>query len=154
VGRCPCPTLLWSVPHCSCCWMPSPLQAHWGRWCHTHLLWLAPVELSSGQPLLQAFPAPRLLGGGHHSCLLWLTCLFTVHMRECPSSTLLSLGRPTLFVMCLFFFQLLVYYSVFGFFFPFFLGMGQSVQGAMLIFSGRTVCHLLAHLVICFSQAG
>jgi hypothetical protein len=46
VGRCPSPTLRWSVPHDSCCYKPSPLQAHWGRW--------------------------------HHSCLLWLACLFTV----------------------------------------------------------------------------
>jgi hypothetical protein len=41
-----------------------------------------------------------------------------------------ELGRSTLFAMCLFFFQLLVYYSVW-FLFP--LGGGRSVQGAMLI---------------------
>jgi hypothetical protein len=39
--RCSYPTLLWSVPHCSHCWMPSPLEAHWGRWRHTLLLWPA-----------------------------------------------------------------------------------------------------------------
>jgi hypothetical protein len=69
------------VCHFSCCWMPSPLQAHWGRWCHT--------------------------------CLLWPVCFFTVHVSECPSPTLWSSGHPTLFI-----FQLLVYYSVFFFFFP------------------------------------
>jgi hypothetical protein len=37
VGRCPYPTLLWSVPHFSHCYQPSPLQAHWGRWCYSCL---------------------------------------------------------------------------------------------------------------------
>jgi hypothetical protein len=64
------PTLWCSVP----C-LPL-LQAHWGRWRHTHLLQLAclfrvrvgkcpsptPVELSTWQPLFQGFPAPRFLG--------------------------------------------------------------------------------------------
>jgi hypothetical protein len=53
-------------------------------------------------------------------------------------------------------FQFLVYYS--GFFFPFFQGGDQSVQGAMLAYprgsSGNTACHLFAHLLVCFSQAG
>jgi hypothetical protein len=35
---------------------------------------------------------------------------------------------------------------------------GQSVQGAMLVYSknscGVTACHLLAHLLVCISQAG
>jgi hypothetical protein len=41
VVRCPSPNLQWSVPHFSRCWTPSPLQAHWGRWRHTCLLWPA-----------------------------------------------------------------------------------------------------------------
>jgi hypothetical protein len=56
-------TLMWSVSHFCHCWMPSPLQAHWGRWCHTCLLWPAclctvhvgmchnPTLLSSGHPV-------------------------------------------------------------------------------------------------------
>jgi hypothetical protein len=41
VGMCLSPTLLWSMPHFSHCYKPSPLQAHWGRWCHSHLFWPA-----------------------------------------------------------------------------------------------------------------
>jgi hypothetical protein len=41
VELCPSPTLQWSMPHFSHCWMPSSLQAHWGKWCHTCLLWPA-----------------------------------------------------------------------------------------------------------------
>jgi hypothetical protein len=44
-------------------------------------------------------------GKWHHSCLLQPACLFTVRLRECPSPTLQSLGCPTLFVMCPFFFN-------------------------------------------------
>jgi hypothetical protein len=29
------------MPHFSRCWRPSPLQAHWGSWLHSHLLWPA-----------------------------------------------------------------------------------------------------------------
>jgi hypothetical protein len=32
------PTVQWSMPHFSCCYKPCPLQAHWERWLHTHLL--------------------------------------------------------------------------------------------------------------------
>jgi hypothetical protein len=31
-------TLLWNMPNFHHCWKPSPLQAHWGRWCHTSLV--------------------------------------------------------------------------------------------------------------------
>jgi hypothetical protein len=34
VVKCPSPTLQWSMPHFSCCWKPSLLQAHWGRCAH------------------------------------------------------------------------------------------------------------------------
>jgi hypothetical protein len=40
-AECSSPTFWWSVPHFSRFYKPSPLQAHWGRWCHTHLLWSA-----------------------------------------------------------------------------------------------------------------
>jgi hypothetical protein len=40
-GEVPHPPLWWSMPHFSLCYKPSPLQAHWGRWCHTCLLWRA-----------------------------------------------------------------------------------------------------------------
>jgi hypothetical protein len=115
--RCPSPTLQWSVPHFSCHWKPSPLQVYWGRWHHSCLLRLAclftvcarvPIpptllELSTRQPLLEAFPSPRLLGRCCHSCLLWPASLFTVHLRECPSPTLQSSVFLALFATCLFF---------------------------------------------------
>jgi hypothetical protein len=50
-------------------------------------------------------------------------------------------------------FQFLVYYSDF-----FFVGGGQSVQGAMLIYPRGScwsiACRLFAHLLVCISQAG
>jgi hypothetical protein len=62
--------------------------------------------------------------------------------------------HPLCNVLCLFF--LLLLFIQFGFFFSFSLGGGQSVQGAMLIWTrvvcGSTMCHL-AHLVVCFSRA-
>jgi hypothetical protein len=109
-----------------------------------------PVELSSWQLLLQAFPSPRLLGGCRCFCLLWPACLFTVRVEGGPPHSP-ELGRPAIF------FKRLGYYSVcfFLFFFP--LGGHQSVQGARLIWPrvvcGSTVC-CLAHLLVCFSQAG
>jgi hypothetical protein len=41
VEKCSSPNLRWSVPHSTHHWKPSPLQAHWGRWWHSCLLWLA-----------------------------------------------------------------------------------------------------------------
>jgi hypothetical protein len=81
------------------------------------------VERATLQPLLQAFTSPSILGkvAPHPPSLA--ICLFTVHLRDCPTPTLWGSGRPTLFATCPFFFfftQLLVYYSVrfFLFFFP------------------------------------
>jgi hypothetical protein len=71
-------------------------------------------------------------------------------VRDCPSPTLQSSGSPTLFVACLFFFQLLVYYSVF---FPFFPGWGSFCPGGYADLSqGVLRSCLFAHLVV--SQAG
>jgi hypothetical protein len=111
----------------------------------------APVALSTRQPQLQAFPSPRLLGGCHHACLLWLACLFTVCLRDCTSPTLRGSGHPALFAKCLFFYSAAcLLFSVFFLFVP--LGGGQSVQGVMLIWPkvvcGSTTCSL-AHLVVC-----
>jgi hypothetical protein len=95
VGRCLSPTLQWSVPHFSHCCRPSPLQAHWGRWHHTHLLWSA--------------------------------CLFTVRVWSAlPQSPELRAPCPLCYVS--FFFQLLVYYSIWFslFFFP---GWGSVCPG-------------------------
>jgi hypothetical protein len=71
-----------------------------------------PVELSSWQPLLQAFLCPRLLGGCHHTCLLWPACLFTVHLRDCPSPTLWS-WRTLPSLLCVFFLAACLLFSLF-----------------------------------------
>jgi hypothetical protein len=81
--------LRWHFPHDSLSYKPSPLQAHWGKW--------------------------------NHSCLLWLACLFTVHLKDCPSPTLWGSGCPALFATCLFiylFFSSCLLFSLF--FSPFF----------------------------------
>jgi hypothetical protein len=137
----PLPHSLWSVPHFSCYWTPSPLQAHWGRGCHTHLL-LRLIYSSCGVVSLPPFsgafhrtatvtrfPHSKVAGHGCHSCLLWPPCLFSVHAREFSSPSLQSSGCPALVVRCLFFSAA----CLFSFFFLFSLGGGQSVQGAMLI---------------------
>jgi hypothetical protein len=107
------------------------------------------VELSTWQPLLQAFPIPRLVGRGCHFCLLWPACLFTGLVRECLSPSLLSSGHPALFVLCLFF---LAAYLLFSFL-KFFPWVGVSVsRGLHWFVPGGTMCHLFGRLVV--SQAG
>jgi hypothetical protein len=73
-----------------------------------------PVERATRQPLLQAFPTSRLLGKCRYS---WPP---PAGLFIYSSGALWSSGCPALFATCLFFFQLLVYYSVcfFLFFFP------------------------------------
>jgi hypothetical protein len=158
MGRCSSPILQLSVPYFSQCWIPSPLQAHWGRWHHTHLLRLAClfiVHVGSASPTsggaflmianVASFPCSKVAGWGLQ-LLPSLACLFTVCLREYPSPPLWSSGHPALFAMCLFcFFQLLIYYSVF---FLFSLGKGQSVQGAMLI------CPRKYHVLLICSPGG
>jgi hypothetical protein len=69
----------------------------------------SPVELSSQQPLLQAFPAPRLLGGGCHSCLLWPAYLFTVHVRSAPPPlSRAQCALPSLLLVFFFFSSLFI----------------------------------------------
>jgi hypothetical protein len=157
MGRCLSPTLLWSVPPFSHCWTPSPLQSHWGRWYHTHLSGLlvylhfmwgvplppSPVEPSTRQPLLLAFPTP--------GCWVWaqllpsLAGLFIYSLcGECPCPTLWSSGCPTLFATCLFFSAACLLFS----FFHFSHGGGQSVQGAMLI------CSIEYHMPLICSPGG
>jgi hypothetical protein len=129
---CSSPTLWWSVPHFSCCYKLSPLQAHSGRWCHTRLLRLAflftvrmrecpvpptLVEFSTRQPLLQAVPSPRLLGGGCPSCLLWPACLFTVRVGRAPPPLSRAQCTPPSLLHVFFFFNcLFIIQSIFSFF--------------------------------------
>jgi hypothetical protein len=105
-------------------------------------------------PLLQAFTL--LVPGWVPPLLLPSPAGLFIYnsMRDFFSPPLRQSGCPALFAMCFFFFfQLLVYYSVC--FFP--MGGSQSVQGAMLIWPrfvcGSNTC-CLAHMVVCFSQAG
>jgi hypothetical protein len=73
---------------------------------------------------------------------------------DCPFPSFGSQGTPPFLLYVLFI--VVVYYSVW-FFSLFSLGVGRSVQGAMLIWPkvvfGSTMC-CLAHLVVCSSQAG
>jgi hypothetical protein len=136
-------TLPWRVPHFCHCWTPSPLQAHWGRWRHTHLLWLACLftvcmKEHLFSPSGGAFHTTATVTSFPHSKVAGWTppllpsqaCLFIIHVKECPSLSLQSSGHPTLFVACVFFFSC---FFIIQFFFLFSLGWGQSVQGAMLI---------------------
>jgi hypothetical protein len=118
-----------------------PLPPLWWSVPHfSHCYKLSPLQgCWVGAPLL-----PSLAG------------LFIYSSREgVPLPHSMELGRPTLFAMCLFFFFFLTACLLFSLFFP--LGGSQSVHGAMLIcprfVCGSITCHL-AHLLICFSQAG
>jgi hypothetical protein len=78
VGSCPSSTLRWDVPNFSHWWKPSPLQAHWGRWCHSCLLRSAclftvcvrecPPPLSGGAchtvAIVTSLPLSKHTGGG------------------------------------------------------------------------------------------
>jgi hypothetical protein len=150
----------------SLCYKLSPFQAHWGRWHCTRFLRLAclftahvgsgPSPISCGVflplLLLQAF---LLMIAGRVPLILPSPAGLFVYssVRDCPSPSLRHSGCPTLFATCLFY----SYCLLFSLFFCFSLGANQSVQGAMLswprVVCGSMVYHL-AHLVICFSQAG
>jgi hypothetical protein len=158
---CPSPTLQWSMPHDSHCYKLSPLQGCWaGATVPAFSGWLVYLQFAWGSappPLQWSFPhdnhcyklsPTRLLGGCLHSCLLWQACLFTGHMRECPSSTLQSSGHPALFATCLFFFSCL-FIIQFGFF-PFFPWAGVSLSRGLCWFvPGSTTWHLFANLRAC-----
>jgi hypothetical protein len=87
LGRRPSPTLWWSMPDFSCCYKLSPFQAHWGRRCHTHLLWLSYLQFKCRVPLPLSLElrAPRPL------CYMsfFFSCLF---MIQFVFFSLLSLG--------------------------------------------------------------
>jgi hypothetical protein len=120
------------------CYKLSPLQAHWGRWRYTCLLLPSlficsscgkcPFPTSSGAFLRTAtvtsFPAPTLLGGVRHSCLLWTACLFKVPLGI-ALPPLQGSVHPALFAMCLF---LVLFIIQFGFF-SFFHGWGSVCPG-------------------------
>jgi hypothetical protein len=112
----------------------------------------SPVEFSSHHHFYK-LSCSWLLGRCCCSCLLQPDCLFIVLWGIAPSPLFGAQGAlPSLLRV---FFIVIVYYSVC--FFLFSLGGGQSAQGAMLIWPrvvcGSTECRL-AHLVVCFSQAG
>jgi hypothetical protein len=77
MGRCPSPTIWWRVPHLHHCWTPSPLQAHWGRCCHSCLPWpacLFTVRMRDyPYPILRAQGTPPSL-----LCVFFFICLFII----------------------------------------------------------------------------
>jgi hypothetical protein len=111
----------------------------------------SPVELSSRQPPLQAFPL-QVARAATPAFSGWLVYLQFCEGLPFPPLALRA-PRPLCYMS---FFVVVVVYSVW--FFSFFsLSVGQSVQEAMLIWPrvvwGSTVCHL-ASLVFCVFQAG
>jgi hypothetical protein len=148
VWGCPSPTFWWSMSHFSCHYKLSPLQAQWGRWRQTCLLWLAclftvpmgkcPLPSSAAFHMTAAvtsFPHSKVAGWGP-PLLPSPSGLFIYSSHE----GVLLAHSPEPMAPCplcyvSFFFQLLVYYSVFFFFFT--LDGSQSVQGAMLICPGE-----------------
>jgi hypothetical protein len=75
-----------------------------------------------------SFPLSRVAGWCRHSCLLWLACLFTVHLSDCPPPSL-GLRVPCPLCYMSFFFQLLIIIQ-FVFFSLFFLsGWGSVCPG-------------------------
>jgi hypothetical protein len=71
--KCPSPTLQWSISHFSCCYKPSPLQAYWWRWCHTHLLQLSCLFTVC----VRECPIPTLQSSGALPSLLCVFCFFS-----------------------------------------------------------------------------
>jgi hypothetical protein len=99
-----------------------------GQFVNLQFMWRsAPSPLSSGAFLMTAtvtgFPAPRLLGGGCHSCLLQ-QLVYLHFCDEFPLPPLWCSGHPALFATCLF---LLFLFSLF--FFSFFPGWGSVCPG-------------------------
>jgi hypothetical protein len=137
VERCPSSTLQWSVPHFSSCYKPSPLQAQWGRRCHSCLL--QPLFIYSS---MRECPSPPLQWSFPHDshcynhsplqgCLAGPTpppfsgqLLYLQFKWGVPLPHSSELRMPCLFAMCLFF-QLLVYSVCFFLFFPW-VGVGLS----------------------------
>jgi hypothetical protein len=73
--ECPSPTLQWSMPHFSCCYKPSPLQAHWGRWHFSGQL--VYLQFHEGLPLPHSLklrePCPLC-----YVSFFFLSCLFII----------------------------------------------------------------------------
>jgi hypothetical protein len=128
---------------------PTPAFSGWriysshGKWHFPPLLWCFPPTAT-----FTRFPAPDCWAGT--AAPAFSSQLIYSSVRDCLSP-LFSTQGALLSLVRVFFFQLLVYYSVCFFS----LGGSLSVHGAMLIWHrfvcGSTVC-LLAHLVVCFSQ--
>jgi hypothetical protein len=99
-----------------------------------------------------SFPLSKHTGGGDTAPASLADLFIYSCLRGCPSPPFGTQDAPPSF-LCVF--LIVVYYLVF--FSLFSLGGGRSVQGAMLIWP-RVVCwsttSRLAHLVVCFSQAG
>jgi hypothetical protein len=123
------PTFLWSVPHFSHFYKPSPLQAHWGRWCHTHLLQLF-IYSSHGEcpsPSLRwsmphfsrcykLSPLQAHWGRWCHTHLLWSACLFTLPWGTAPPPLSGAEGTPPSFLHVFFYSAACLLFRFFLFF--------------------------------------
>jgi hypothetical protein len=138
------------MSHFSHCYNPSPFQAHWGRWHHTHLLQpasLFTVLWGSALPPLQ-WHVP------HFSCFYKLSRLQVcwagatmsafygqlVYLQlvwgSAPSPLSRAQGTPP--SLLLFFFSSCLFIIQFDFFL-FSLGVGHSVQGLCWFVPGLSV---------------
>jgi hypothetical protein len=165
MGRCPSPTLLWSVPHFSCCYKPSPLQAHGGGGCGatpTFSCWLvylqfmwrsAPPWLSGGMCYTLATVTSLFLskhigrGAATPAFSGWLVFLQFKWGVPFPHSLELRAPCPLCYVSFNFIFYSATY-LLFSLFFSLFSLGGFSLSRGLCLF---TMC-CLAHLVVCFSQ--
>jgi hypothetical protein len=103
-----------------------------------------PVELSIGQPLLQAFPSPRLLGGcrppAFSGRLVYLQFVWGMPLPHTPELR----GPHPLCYMSFFFLAACLLFNLVCF--PLFSLGGDQSPGVMLICSrvvcGSTICHL------------
>jgi hypothetical protein len=88
-----------------------------------------------------------------HPCML---CYLKVAQGAAPLPPLVCLKNPALSAACPFYF--LVYYSIFFSFFLLLQGRDWSVYMVTLVYPrggcANAVCCLLAHLLVCVSQAG
>jgi hypothetical protein len=153
VRKCPSPIVWWSMPLVT----SLSLSKHTGgndatptfsgRLVYFQFRWggplLPPVEFSTWQPLLKAFPLQGCWAGAAIPVLSGqLVCLQVAWRRVPPPLSGAQGALPSL--LCVFFFPAAC--LLFSLFFLFSLGRGQSVQGALLICSREYCMPLICSL--------
>jgi hypothetical protein len=158
VQKCSSPTLPWSLPYFSCCWTPSPLQAHppslAGFCIYSSYEEVPcppfPVELSTWQPI-RSFPRSKV-AGQRPPLLPSLAGLLIYNLCEgVPLPHSLELREPCPLCYVSFFFSCLFIIQFAFFIFPW---EGVSLSRVLFWFvPGSTTYCLYAHLAVFISQA-